>query len=226
MHRMLKLVYMTFQLTASRRGWRFISSWTACNHSFQLTASRRGWPCAIPTSPALKVFQLTASRRGWLYQNFQFESTLNFNSQPHEEADGTQEGRANRKLIFQLTASRRGWRYSGYNSDSFTDISTHSLTKRLTVLTDFIKSGVVKFQLTASRRGWPTSRGSSFRVELFQLTASRRGWREKQLRFEAGKSISTHSLTKRLTLLASSTCFCLVISTHSLTKRLTKTWIL
>ena len=31
-----------------------------------------------------------------------------FNSQPHKEADGTQEGRANRKLIFQLTASQGG----------------------------------------------------------------------------------------------------------------------
>ena len=98
-----------------------------------------------------------------------------FNSQPHEEAD------------------------VGRLSGSWSDfISTHSLTKRLTRVTD------------------PVSISASF-----QLTASRRGWPSANYVWGAYLYISTHSLTKRLTArmwFLSQTC---CISTHSLTKRLT-----
>ena len=77
------------------------------------------------------VFQLTASRRGWRFSPYHDRPKYSyFNSQPHEEADIYAE--------FQQS--------SGI-------ISTHSLTKRLTLIRiGFYKN--LTFQLTASRRGW------------------------------------------------------------------------
>ena len=78
-------------------------------------------------------------------------------------------------------------------------ISTHSLTKRLTIMVQYVFMAII-FQLTASRRGWQkqNSRGQS--SSLFQLTASRRGWRITAMNYDDKIYISTHSLTKRLTL--------------------------
>ena len=98
----------------------------------------------------------------------------NFNSQPHEEAD---------------TSGR--WlqvRLSYFNSQpheeadclchavcSFRNISTHSLTKRLTYLQKRNYLYII-FQLTASRRGWLIQPIANLFICIFQLTASRRGW--------------------------------------------------
>ena len=98
-----------------------------------------------------------------------------FNSQPHEEADGPK----NPTLFFYV-------------------ISTHSLTKRLTLsLSSFfcplsISTHSLTKKLTTSHR-------------LFYSTII----------------ISTHSLTKRLTNATTRTFQPFCISTHSLTKRLT-----
>ena len=99
-------------------------------------------------------FQLTASRRGW--QKWTDVPEL-WNK-------------------FQLTASRRGWRKCRVKSDSFRAISTHSLTKRLTMYSAKRVSPITAFQLTASRRGWRQLKGKTVRWKTFQLTASRRGW--------------------------------------------------
>ena len=56
-------------------------------------------------------------------------------------------------IIFQLTASRRGWRIFALFEDHCMCISTHSLTKRLTV-SAMPYAAFATFQLTASRRGW------------------------------------------------------------------------
>ena len=186
-----------FQLTASRRGWQKYSELYEKARIFQLTASRRGWQQVVeqihvvsdisthsltkrltnrnPETYCSKIFQLTASRRGWLSFSEYFWLTR----------------------IFQLTASRRGWPAKNDGE--------HTLDA---------------FQLTASRRGWPWCRTlkrtqmyfnsqpheeadsrHSLRcgVELFQLTASRRGWRHRRCTVKLYGTISTHSLTKRLT---------------------------
>ena len=76
-----------FQLTSSRRGWRFskilaliavhfnshpheeddptFSSLSSSVSSFQLTSSRRGWPKRMYMYSCASIFQLTSSRRGW-----------------------------------------------------------------------------------------------------------------------------------------------------------------
>ena len=58
-----------------------------------------------------------------------------------------------RLFVFQLTASRRGWLVPIYATPVTIDISTHSLTKRLTTSSSLFVN-VKIFQLTASRRGW------------------------------------------------------------------------
>ena len=62
-------------------------------------------------------------------------------------------------------------------SSMIMDISTHDLTKRSTLLSDFI-SDSQSFQLTTSRRGRRS--GQILRIQwlLFQLTTSRRGRRQ------------------------------------------------
>ena len=164
---------------------------------FQLTASRRDWRRSTPRQPTSAAFQLTASRRGWRCWDIgTSKDLLYFNSQPHEEADC-------------LAALQYG----------IFGISTHSLTKRLTVQR-LQNIASMTFQLTASRRGWPTKTVSVKWNSVFQLTASRRGWLcvqfghpscryfNSQPHEEADPSqlygsyrypISTHSLTKRLT---------------------------
>ena len=128
-----------------------------------------------------------------------------------------------RLFVFQLTASRRGWRRFRFYRHLCSNISTHSLTKRLTRRVPTFVFFVV-FQLTASRRGWRTIGKCWQQNRTFQLTASRRGWLYTLFNSPYIETISTHSLTKRLTFTTFFFCYFYFISTHSLTKRLTS-WI-
>ena len=187
---------------------------------FQLTSSRRGWPdvfciCCLcidisthiltkrmtemSTSSSLRYqsFQLTSSRRGW-----------------REVPEAQQQARA-----FQLTSSRRGWRRVGGDYMAYRT-----------------------FQLTSSRRGWQEHTIFHHGPEVFQLTSSRRGWLyvvrkdSEHLHFNSHPheeddrrqevidyviNISTHILTKRMTLCVYTTICNIGISTHILTKRMT-----
>ena len=145
-------------------------------------------------------------------------------------------------MEFQLTASRRGWQQVVEQIHVVSDISTHSLTKRLTsgdyfkwvtlaISTHSLTKRLTNrnpetycskifqltasrrgwlsfseyfwltriFQLTASRRGWPAKNDGEHTLDAFQLTASRRGWRHRRCTVKLYGTISTHSLTKRLT---------------------------
>ena len=55
--------------------------------------------------------------------------------------------------LFQLTSSRRGWQLWSIHWNSERGISTHILTKRMTVRKQ-IQVHLKAFQLTSSRRGW------------------------------------------------------------------------
>ena len=142
---------------------------------FQLTSSRRGWHTCDEVAERYKVFQLTSSRRGWHFANSMGDKVRNFNSHPHEEDD------------------------TSYNSSNdFKYISTHILTKRMTVLLISLYVG-----------------------STFQLTSSRRGWRIRFCYESASRIISTHILTKRMTLRMAKASIHVTISTHILTKRMT-----
>ena len=165
---------------------------------FQLTSSRRGWPKCWPIHIKWITFQLTSSRRGWPNRKQSSFASKNFNSHPHEEDDLLQHFFRLPTISFQLTSSRRGWQVcivllslpGHFNSHPheeddedmvnmwiwITSISTHILTKRMTVYHAFWIPRCI-FQLTSSRRGW--------RIHFFVKTF---------LYF-----ISTHILTKRMT---------------------------
>ena len=124
--------FFRFQLTSSRRGWPMNCLSIPFNRLFQLTSSRRGWRyvCFILTD-FYCTFQLTSSRRGWPAPSFT----------------------ANCEYLFQLTSSRRGWLLLSELPVLCKYISTHILTKRMTVsVKKLITSST--FQLTSSRRGW------------------------------------------------------------------------
>ena len=122
-----------FQLTSSRRGWRYASFWkpgsnrhfnshpreeddNVCTDSFQpfwfisthILAKRM--TVVISLSECSDIFQLTSSRRGWRGWNWWSSHGSDFNSHPREEDDDYIYGKAEIRFIFQLTSSRRGWR--------------------------------------------------------------------------------------------------------------------
>ena len=65
--------------------------------------------------------------------------------------------------------------YNALISCAVDDISTHILTKRMTV-SFFPFNEAEIFQLTSSRRGWQHILHQLQEVRIFQLTSSRRGW--------------------------------------------------
>ena len=79
-----------FQLTSSRRGWRFWDWDHRRGYRFQLTSSRRGWLDIHNNQVEDRKFQLTSSRRGWPFLSAYTGTALwYFNSHPHEEDDNT-----------------------------------------------------------------------------------------------------------------------------------------
>ena len=171
------------------------------------------------------------------------EVTLHFNSQPHKEADGKQCISVTFSIISTHSLTRRLtdnteqkgkliWISTHSLTRRLTEemgkiklsniISTHSLTRRLTChlvksspVSDYFNSQPHKeadflpnhlhdhlqlFQLTASQGGWRVmERCATEIMRLFQLTASQGGWHLTPYFGKVRQSISTHSLTRRLT---------------------------
>ena len=149
-----------------------------------------------------------------------------------------------RLFVFQLTASRRGWHRISDILNFSTVISTNSLTKRLTNIGVTTSQQMIHFNSQPHEEadgGRPHCRKAAIYfnsqpheeadtkvVEAlqtmiqFQLTASRRGWPIISTKHCGKHSISTHSLTKRLTSKLAYVFRARNISTHSLTKRLTE----
>ena len=211
-----------FQLTASRRGWQLYLIEKHISLIFQLTASRRGWHHAHSNFLYISSFQLTASRRGWRilpgiffitrvisthsltkrltgsgkFQSFICSiSTHSLTKRLTLEDDGKpkQEIISTHSLTKRLTNGQ-------WECIFICCISTHSLTKRLTTWFTPVADNPL-FQLTASRRGWPI-RAISF--SIFNYFNSQPHEEADQIIFRClyVYIISTHSLTKRLTVSA------------------------
>ena len=114
-------------------------------------------------------FQLTSSRRGWPF--IRLFSTAIFS--------------------FQLTSSRRGWHFGSVYVVWISIISTHILTKRMTVI-HLLWDEYNTFQLTSSRRGWQVYDDDLILIAAFQLTSSRRGWRRNQDRLQIYHHFNSH----------------------------------
>ena len=167
---------------------------------FQLTSSRRGWRQGIRISRKIHTFQLTSSRRGWPHHQF-ISSDLKISTHI---------------LTKRMTLEARQFLL-------FFDISTHILTKRMTITFQRGESNgrnfnshpheeddvwkpanfyyFLIFQLTSSRRGWQFFRRLHLHWQIFQLTSSRRGWHRELAVYDTTRAISTHILTKRMTLI-------------------------
>ena len=187
-----------FQLTSSRRGWRCRKLFMQVWWKFQLTSSRRGWRGRKGGETQWKHISthILTKRMTSFYFFLHFVQSY-FNSHPHEEDDSDHK-----------------------QQHKYNNISTHILTKRMT--DEAIATGVRwLFQLTSSRRGWPSHTSIYDDGWIFQLTSSRRGWPVLTFWDVLPLDISTHILTKRMTVCVwCSTCV-RFISTHILTKRMT-----
>mgnify|MGYP006914247996 CR=1 FL=1 len=158
-----------------------------------------------------------------------------------------------RSEAFQLTSSRRGWHGIFATVSDIIFISTHILTKRMTIPAPNMRHAT-SFQLTSSRRGWHWSGSvegvwnisthiltkrmtytSIFNILIeYYFNSHPHEEDDGILPFlrKTGEGISTHILTKRMTL-RTARRYCVVsISTHILTKRMTvrsirrRTWFL
>ena len=193
-----------------------------------------------PTTESLKIFQLTSSRRGWLFFQISFRWSVYFNSHPHEEDDHMHKtvycirdisthiltkrmtlGITLKNICnkFQLTSSRRGWQWYHVCVFIFIIFQLTSSRRGWPYFSSFVII-TVPFQLTSSRRGWRYYDKSPGCLFIFQLTSSRRGWHGATVLIK-GVSISTHILTKRMTVCWFYEHTIANISTHILTKRMT-----
>ena len=122
---------------------------------FQLTASQGGWPCcALPDPERWCISTHSLTRRLTGISPRLKRNSKHFNSQPHKEADAMGVRKMYAWCVFQLTASQGGWQVftntwgcnrtfqltasqGGWRKMScaeccYLNISTHSLTRRLT----------------------------------------------------------------------------------------------
>ena len=166
-----------FQLTASRRGWRNLKTLSMCQEHFNSQPHEEADPykAYLEKFEAISTHSLTKRLTRWFYWKFQMENY--FNSQPHEEADDKFGVIPQGCTLFQLTASRRGWQQVVEQIHVVSDISTHSLTKRLTRWLSLHYRQCCHFNSQPHEEAdllWNTI---NYHQKTFQLTASRRGWR-------------------------------------------------
>ncbi len=124
-----------FQLTASQGGWPHLAGWPLSVPYFNSQPHKEADGWNITRMRMLIIFQLTASQGGWLCSRTGIELMMYFNSQPHKEAD---DGELHTTIAgvnistHSLTRRLTVTYWNGLNRHF--NISTHSLTRRLTTL--------------------------------------------------------------------------------------------
>ena len=145
---------ISFQLTASQGGWLWTYSDTSSRAVISTHSLTRRLTGSMTHQNVIFPFQLTASQGGWPVLRHELLQHGDFNSQPHKEADEIWIQNQDPAVSFQLTASQGGWRTRSRNFKLISFISTHSLTRRLTLPGVCCCPTWVVFQLTASQGGW------------------------------------------------------------------------
>ena len=166
---------------------------------FQLTASRRGWPSLkhkCRKSMSISTHSLT--KRLTMHSKLTRLNQFYFNSQPHEEADNLINTCVLVKTHFNSQPHEEADFYWLWKRNH-PDISTHSLTKRLTTTMPTKTNYHIGISTHSLTKRLTNIKDNFFHCSEFQLTASRRGWLPPPLFWCPFSSISTHSLTKRLT---------------------------
>ena len=233
---------LSFQLTSSRRGWRWSVDWNksqnnfnshpheeddvfckahvSCAMSFQLTSSRRGWLYQGRQPMLMKKFQLTSSRRGWRrIAKQQYKTKRNFNSHPHEEDDAIGSVICTSEIISTHILTKRMTSRTVFVWLLWR-ISTHILTKRMTYIVAHLEWGYEHFNSHPHEEDDNNPDGGHSVRRYFNSHPHE----EDDLMVAYDDSvliISTHILTKRMTQRYCRWIKRVNISTHILTKRMT-----
>ena len=165
-----------------------------------------------------------------------------FNSHPHEEDDRKCLIFYFKTEIFQLTSSRRGWQYTLYFLFNCVNISTHILTKRMTSFPrtcqcihhfnshpheedDYVKTcnlrTLTHFNSHPHEEDDP-AKSCKFLTNGYFNSHPHEEDDGLTLFIKSFNDISTHILTKRMTLCGFYILHHRYISTHILTKRMTR----
>ena len=208
-----------FQLTSSRRGWQYTLYFlfNCVNISTHILTKRM---TSFPrTCQCIHHFNSHPHEEDDYVKTCNLRTLTHFNSHPHEEDDPAKSCKFLTNGYFNSHPHEEDDGLTLFIK-SFNDISTHILTKRMTIFFMAIAQ-IGIFQLTSSRRGWPKCWPIHIKWITFQLTSSRRGWRrygeyvdmdnqyfnshpheedDSVSRFlNPSLYISTHILTKRMT---------------------------
>ena len=147
---------------------------------------------------SMESFQLTASRGGWLWRIFQFCIDRHFNSQPHEEADG----RAWMRWFLRI-------RYFNSQPHEEADVLCYC-------------SAYADWYFNSQPHEEADRSTGRNRAECQYFNSQPHEEADSTVACcTNGRIISTHSLTRRLTVSLWHPATKRVISTHSLTRRLT-----
>ena len=168
----------------------------------------------------MQKFQLTASQGGWLRNRRKKPPHLHFNSQPHKEAD---------KITLLKRKQRQNFNSQPHKEADerlrkdlkFRKISTHSLTRRLTRW-GWITCGSCQYFNSQPHKEADCVFARARISDLeFQLTASQGGWQLSILTMIRARYFNSQPHKEADSMLCSPFLRC-SISTHSLTRRLTR----
>ena len=171
-----------------------------------------------------------------------FLSSSYFNSHPHEEDDGTTINRPvvssyfnshpheedDRPTMISCSCPTNFNSHPHEEDDTYTppvagstDISTHILTKRMTMVMFQLDVLYEYFNSHPHEEDDNKNKNNNKVKGYFNSHPHEEDDSFKHL-WVVWVTISTHILTKRMTIFAWYVCYCICISTHILTKRMTK----
>ena len=166
------------------------------------------------------IFQLTSSRRGWRCKQTLKFFFWYFNSHPHEEDDV-------KIQFFDLAITcisthilTKRMTVPPFFYPEIFQISTHILTKRMTaIVIPFMRGEDISTHILTKRMTGLQLRSS--RRKGFQLTSSRRGWQWKERGKVLNLQFQLTSSRRGWRISSKEACLECHISTHILTKRMT-----
>ena len=117
----------------TRRLTSFFLPWFSSLYISTHSLTRRLTHCLSSLKPLRGISTHSLTRRLTMKQTYYKLCLDYFNSQPHKEADRSLQRNICDRELFQLTASQGGWHINAWWPVTKQVISTHSLTRRLTV---------------------------------------------------------------------------------------------
>ena len=158
---------------------------------FQLTSSRRGWRwCCRQCSKSWYFNSHPHEEDDWLSLLMKL-SFCYFNSHPHEEDDGYLKCMTDIGTIFQLTSSRRGWLEHLTKKMRLGEFQLTSSRRGWRNWTEEV-SAANYFNSHPHEEDDVVCKNIFIVLFLFQLTSSRRGWRLRSDRNVYIRNFNSH----------------------------------